>query len=85
LKLAEEAVGKPEVVWRTPYRRRMIQFEMARRYARLGEHERALTSLEAAYDNREGNLVFLNVEPLFDALQSNPRFQALVLRIGLKP
>jgi len=38
--------------------------------------------LERAYAKRSGDLLYINVEPHFDPLRSDPRFQALVRRIG---
>jgi tetratricopeptide (TPR) repeat protein len=81
LNLAEEDLRQPGTVWRREYNR-MQNFELARRYARLGEDERAIESLETSFQNREGNLVCLNVEPLFDKLHNSLRFQELVRRVG---
>ncbi|HEV2177116.1 MAG TPA: winged helix-turn-helix domain-containing protein [Terriglobia bacterium] len=55
----------------------------ARVHARLGEHDQALRSLETAHETRDFSVVFLKVEPAFDSLHSEHRFQSLVQRIGL--
>ena len=68
-----------------PYRRRMVHFHLARNYARVGEQDRAIASLEAGYAEREGNMVFIGVEPLFESLHADPRFRDLLRRVGLKP
>ena len=52
-------------------------------YAWLGENNLALDWLEKAYDQRDPNLVFLNVAPNMDPLRSSPRFQSLVRRVNL--
>ncbi|HVF31345.1 MAG TPA: protein kinase [Pyrinomonadaceae bacterium] len=52
-------------------------------YTGLGEHPAALDSLEAAFRNRDPQLQYLNVEPHFDALRGDPRFQSLVVQVGL--
>lgn len=52
-------------------------------YAGIGDTERALEWLERAYQERAANLVFLKVEPLFDSMRDDPRFQRLVERVGL--
>ena len=52
-------------------------------YAGLGEKEKALEQLERAADERAGWLINLAVEPRFDALRSEPRYQALLHRVGL--
>jgi len=54
-------------------------------YTGLGEQAQALDYLEKAADERFNWLVFLKVEPLFDTLRSEPRFSALLRRIGLAP
>jgi TolB-like protein len=52
-------------------------------HTRLGEHEAALTALERAFDERDGGLVELKVEPVFEPLRPNTRFSELLRRIGL--
>ncbi len=54
-------------------------------YTKLGDHPRALTELEKAFDEHTGDMIFINVEPCFDPLRGEPRFKALIRRIGLTP
>jgi TolB-like protein/DNA-binding winged helix-turn-helix (wHTH) protein len=54
----------------------------ARCYAQIGENAEALALLEACAKRRCSNLVSLNVEPDFDGLRGDPRFQNLVRLIG---
>lgn len=49
----------------------------------LGEHEPALGWLEKAAEARASDLAWLRVRPVFRPLASEPRFQALVVRLGL--
>lgn len=51
-------------------------------YARLGEKQRALDWLERAFEARTRDLIFLQVEPQFDSLRDDPRFQALLQRMN---
>lgn len=51
----------------------------------LGEHDEALQWLERAYEERHGFLVSLKVEPKFDPLRDDPRFQDLMRRVGFEP
>jgi serine/threonine-protein kinase len=55
---------------------------MAAAYARLGKSEQVLAWLEDAYRQRDPALSGLKVEPLFDFLRSNPRFQDLLRRMN---
>ena len=49
----------------------------------LGDRDQALAWLEKAYDERSDYMVYLNREPMLDGLRSDPRFAALVRRVGL--
>ena len=53
-------------------------------YARLGDKQKAIDSLEWAYGERKIAMSEIGVEPAFDALRSDPRFQALLRRVGLQ-
>ncbi|MCH7822980.1 MAG: tetratricopeptide repeat protein [Proteobacteria bacterium] len=48
----------------------------------LGENDEALGWLEKAYQDRNGWMVFLNVEPRLDPLRSDARFQDLLHRLN---
>jgi serine/threonine-protein kinase len=54
-------------------------------YAGLGEEEHMFTWLEKAVDERSGMVVYLRIEPVFYEYREDPRFIALLDRIGLKP
>jgi serine/threonine-protein kinase len=56
-------------------------------YAGLGQKDRAIEWLENAYKSRSGWLIFLGlrVDPRWDGLRPDPRFQDLMRRIGLTP
>jgi hypothetical protein len=62
--------------------RYIISYVLARCYARVGENEKALQQLEKAYAERSDHLVLLKVDPIFDPLHSDARFQDLLRRIG---
>ena len=48
----------------------------------LGENDKALELLEKAFQDRVPWMPFLNVEPRFDPLRSDPRFQDLLRRMN---
>jgi TolB-like protein len=54
-------------------------------HAALGEKDLAFEELEKAYQEREADLTSLKVEPRWDPLRNDPRFQALLLRMNLEP
>ncbi len=54
-------------------------------YAGLGEKGNAMDWLERAYDERDGSLVFMNVDPSLESLHGNERFKALVRRMSFAP
>ena len=54
-------------------------------YAALGEYDRALDYLEQAYYQREGWLVLMQVEPMYDNLRDEPRFQAILEKMNYPP
>jgi hypothetical protein len=58
-------------------------YSIAQSHARLGEKEPALEWLAKALDERDSRLVALKVDPCFDALRTEPKFQALIQRVGL--
>lgn len=57
-------------------------FSIAQIYSALNERDRAFQWLEKAFESRESQMVNLLVDPLFDNLQSDPRYSDLKQRIG---
>ncbi len=49
----------------------------------LGEFDQALESMERAYTERRGWMVYLNVNPILDAVRNDARFRNLVQRMKL--
>jgi TolB-like protein/DNA-binding winged helix-turn-helix (wHTH) protein len=52
-------------------------------YAVLGDKGNAFEMLERAYDRHEMWMVYLKVDPVWDNLRPDPRFQKLLQRVGL--
>jgi hypothetical protein len=57
---------------------------LARAHAHPGDHDRAIEALERAYANPPQWLAFINVDPSFDVLRPDPRFQDLLRRMRLR-
>jgi TolB-like protein/DNA-binding winged helix-turn-helix (wHTH) protein/Tfp pilus assembly protein PilF len=51
-------------------------------YAAMGEKEKALEDLRQAYEERYPSMVFVKIEPVFDNLRSDSRYEELLHRIG---
>ena len=55
---------------------------VAANYVELGEVDPALWALEDSYTRREGFIVLVNTDPRFDPLREEPRFKAVIKKIG---
>ena len=52
-------------------------------YLGLGEQDEAIAWLEKAYEERDVRLSFLKIDPKWDSFRSDPRFVAILERVGL--
>jgi aryl-alcohol dehydrogenase-like predicted oxidoreductase len=52
-------------------------------YAALGDNDKTFEWLEKAYHNRDSYLALLKVELEFKKIRSDPRFKAMLKKIGL--
>ena len=50
----------------------------------LGDFDRALQYFESAYEERDGILTYLGVDPVAESIWPDPRFAALLRKMGLK-
>jgi len=86
LQIERTAVRRLEL--RTLMRRRRNGYasplDFARAYAQLDEGDRAFDSLDQAVEERSPGLVFLNVDRAWDSIRADPRFAAVVRRVGLR-
>ena len=53
-------------------------------YHGLGETDTAFEWFDKAFDERDGNLIYITTPPPFDSLRSDPRFKKLLVRMGLE-
>lgn len=58
-------------------------YEIALIEASLGDKNTAFRWLDRAFENRDVGLVYLKVDPSLDPLRTDPRFSALLQRVGL--
>lgn len=56
---------------------------IARIYRGFGDDDRVFEYLNRACDERYGYLAYLKVDPIFESIRSDPRFEALTRRVGL--
>lgn len=60
-------------------------YDVAAVWAGLGDKNQAVKWLGKAYEERAAHLVHIYIEPAFEPLRSDPRFQELLRRMGLLP
>jgi adenylate cyclase len=58
-------------------------YVMAELYVRIGDKEKAINSLEKAYEDHDSGLVSLGVDPMFDPIRTDPRFREILRRMKL--
>jgi TolB-like protein/Flp pilus assembly protein TadD len=52
-------------------------------YSALGDRDRTFEWLEKAYDEHDGELIWLGVDPIYDRVREDPRFRSLLERLRL--
>jgi tetratricopeptide (TPR) repeat protein len=59
-------------------------YRIAILYFSLGKNDEGFKWLDAAYEDRDSELLRINVEPIFDGVRSDPQFKAMLKRLGLE-
>jgi eukaryotic-like serine/threonine-protein kinase len=57
-------------------------YSIAMVYATLADKEQTISWLKKGYEERNDDMIYMKIEPVFDPLRSEPRFQDLIRRIG---
>jgi len=78
----EEARKILEDLERQSKRRYISTASLANLHGVLGENDRAFALLENAYQEHDGLMVALKVDPYFDRLRTDPRLNEFVERVG---
>jgi len=60
------------------------KYHLAFIQAAMGEKDKAFESLESAYKERDGELIFLKTDPKFAVLRYDPRYEMMLKKIGLE-
>ena len=58
-------------------------YNIAEIYARIGDKTQALVWLEQALNQRDSKLTYVQVEPAFDQMRSDPQFQKITQRLNM--
>jgi serine/threonine-protein kinase len=77
-----EARGLLEGLLKLSTERYVPPYHIAVIYHGLGERDETLAWLERGIEQRDPKMVFLNVEPKWNNLRDDPRFQDLLRRVG---
>ena len=75
-RVAETLVARSRTSYVTPW-------QIATLYTRAGMNKEAIDWLEKAYQTKDLNMPYLSVDPIFDDLRNEPRFQDILRRMKL--
>jgi adenylate cyclase len=64
---------------------RQTQVAAAATYLALGDRDSTIYWLNRAFDLRDSNLPWIRLMPMFDDIRSDPRYIALMKKMGLEP
>jgi serine/threonine protein kinase/Tfp pilus assembly protein PilF len=78
----DEALSMLDQLSKLSQQRYVSSLHKALIYAGLGEKDQAFEYLYKAYDERESWMVSLKVAPYMDTLRSDPRYEALIKKMG---
>jgi adenylate cyclase len=79
-----EAVEALHVLERDAERLYIRPESLAAGFAAIGEMDKAFTYLDRAVEARSAGMIYLNVDPVYDALRADARFPAALARVGVR-
>jgi DNA-binding winged helix-turn-helix (wHTH) protein/TolB-like protein/Tfp pilus assembly protein PilF len=79
----EEARAELDRLLQLSRERYVAALDIATIHASLGEKDKAFEWLARAFEERSTNLGFIAQDPSFEAMRDDPRFEALIERIGV--
>ncbi len=79
----EESLRTLEALKEISKQRYVPAYGLAIVYAELNEKDQAFQWLEKSYNDHEGYVTILKIDPFLDNLRSDPRFTNLVQRVGV--
>jgi len=74
-RVAETLIARSSTAFVTPW-------QIGTLYTRAGKNDEALEWLEKAYEAHDSNMPSISVDPIFDGLRDDPRFQDLLRRMN---
>ena len=80
---AQEANGVIKQLMALPSDLPHRAYGLAAAYTGLGDKDQAFNWLRQSAENHDATLVFIKVEPIWDSLRDDPRFEALLEHMGL--
>jgi serine/threonine-protein kinase len=60
-----------------------LAYQIAQAYALRGEKDKAFEWLQISFDNHDGGMLSLLVDPMLRGLRDDPRYHALLAKLGL--
>ena len=78
LRLAKLMIDRRVLAYVTP-------FQIATLFTRGGNAEKAIQWLEKAFEARDPNMIYINIDPLFDGLRENQNFQNILRLMKFPP
>ena len=76
-KILDEMIERTQSGYVSPFHIALLKFA-------FGENDQGFEWLDKAYEEHDQSLFYLNIEPLFDSVRSDPRFTALLKKMGLE-